>query len=302
LVGKNILEELIVDKKKIQSEKGSFAEIEPEKEIIKKQPVKKEVTFTKRKVNSNKVLNKTSTKIRHHVVARIKHSKTFFSFTTIRVKEMLEIFSFVSLVAILALSVIYLSLFLLIVNYGVDNRVFRFLDRCLPVPAIIVDNRLVDYYDYIDLKNKLNGDGVGAKKELIKNVITRKFFRKYGAGDVVANEVINSTGLNRIRKIKTLINKGGDFDQIAGKYGDKRELISLGSDDFSKYEYGDKIKALNMGEVSDVIFDQNGYYLFKCYEKNDSSTSLSYIFVQAKNFDEYVDEAAKNIYYVSFVD
>lgn len=302
LVGKNVLDKMITDKKNIQTKKNSFSSPEPEIKTIKKQPSNKVNTTIRKKLILSKSIKKTATKIKQKVFFRNKLGKPVFSFTIVKLKKNLEKFSFISLTTILALSVFYLSFSLLVVINKIDNGFSRFWAKFLPVPAMVVDNRFIDFYDYVDLKNKLNGDDIKTRKELIKNVLTRNFFNKYGNNEGATSEVINSTSLNRVRKIKMLINKDGDFDQIAGRYGDKRESINLSNDDFAKYEYGDKIKNLNVGEVSNIIIVQDGYYLFKCFKKDGANTSLSYIFVQAKNFDQYVEETAKNIYYVSFID
>lgn len=302
LVGKNVLEDLIVGKKNTKPVESNFAEKTPDKRVIEKLSVEKKVTRAKQRAGKSKNIKNKIVKIKRQIFSRIKHGKAIFSFTTARLKITLEKFSFISLMSILVLSIIYLSLFFLIVSYKIDNSFFRFLNAGLPVPAIIVDNRLVDFYDYVDMKNKLNGDSEGAKRELIKKVITKNFLQGYGSSDVVANKTVNSAALNRIKKIKILIDKDGDFDQIAGKYGDRRELINLENNDFAKYEYGDKLKTLNVNEVSDVVIASDGYYIFKCFKKDNNYTSIGYIFVQAKNFDQYVEETAKNIYFVSFVD
>jgi len=289
------------EKKHIEKQRKEWQE-EAEKKTIKKSEQKKEIAFRQKKVNSEKAIKKTVPKIKPTIAKKIKSGKNLFSFNFVELKRTLENFALISLAAILALSVIYLSFFFFVVSYRIDNALFRLIGKFLPVPAFVVNNRSIDFYDYVDAKNKLNGNDAAAREELLRSVISKNFSNDYGDNKVIANEIVNSASLNRIRKIKALIDDGGDFSQIAGKYGDRRESFSLGVNEFAKYQYGDKISGLSVGEISDIIFADDGYYLFKCYERNNDSVDLSFIFVQAKNLEKYIEEEAKNIYYVSFID
>jgi len=302
LAGKDVLAEIAVNKKINQVAPDVAVKEKPEKKITKKAPVKKTPISTRKKIKSDETIVKKLSYAKRRFFAGIDHGKKSILLFVARLKIALKRFVFVSMSAILAFSILYFSLFLFIVNSKIDNGFFRFFGRLLPVPALIVDNHIINFYDYIDQKNKFGGDSDEMRLELIENVLSDNFHQKYQNNEAAASEVINIASLNRMRKIKSQIESGADFNEIAGKYGDKRESMYLGAEDFAKLEYGSRINSLNEGEMSGIIFSQDGYYLFKCYKKDSYGMNVSYIFVQAKNFEQYVEETAKNIYYVSFVD
>lgn len=253
---------------------------------------------------------KTKHKKKSSHTAVLKILKTRFLFLQSKIKKAMEKIAFVLVVSFFTTAIIYFILFLIIVNYQVDNHFFRFIEKKLPVPAMIVDSKFISYYDYADLKKNS-----GAKKEtevryeLIRSLIADNFFNKYHTSDlstlnklIVNDNEVNNVGLSRIRKIKQLVDNGEDFDKIIGKYGEKRESITLSGNGITEYEHYERIKDLSAGQISNIVFTDDSYLIFRCNEKSDNKISLSYVLVYAKSFDKYVDEITKSVYFVSFVE
>ncbi|MEA3398289.1 MAG: hypothetical protein U9R06_00920, partial [Patescibacteria group bacterium] len=109
---------------------------------------------------------------------------------------------------------------------------------------------------------------------------------------IVYDEEINRVGLERIKKIKKLIDEKRDFIQTANKLGDEQGQLTISPENEKNYVFSEQLKELNISEISDIIVAKEGYYIFKLYEKSMNLSGLSYVFVKAKNLSEYAEEAA----------
>jgi parvulin-like peptidyl-prolyl isomerase len=288
LVGDKVLSEIVVGPKKIP--KNNFVKKQEKKIIPNKKPPKKILKTAKKNI------------------IKLNSIKIFFQKILTNIKIIFQKIVFILIASVLIGGIVYFLLFLLFIYEAGNNQFGRFAERYLPVPAMIIGDKFVDFYTYYKFKNQFGEDEIGVKKELIRAVLLERFFVKYQTRDrLLINKAVfndsdaNKASLGRIKKIKSLIGTGENFDQVAGKYSDKRGSIDLLDEDFFKYEYGEEIKKLTVGDVSDIITADGGYYIFKGYKKDDSLSGFSYLFVKAKNFDEYIDELVRSVYFVSFV-
>jgi hypothetical protein len=187
------------------------------------------------------------------------------------------------------------------------------LSKFVLIPAIITEDGLIDFYSYQDIKNNLQLDDASTKEEIIKNIVLADLYKRFKMSDqglagleelqknVVYDSAINQAPLERIKRIKDLIKNDGDFTSLATKYGDESGELSISSDKASTYDFYNDVKQLELGEVSNVIYTAEGYYIFKNSSQDSVSLNLSYVFVRAKKIDDYLKETVKNYRYFSLV-
>jgi hypothetical protein len=202
----------------------------------------------------------------------------------------------------------------------------KFQNIC-PYPAYVSRDGIISFYDYIDIKNKLINQYEeqdllerAVKMTVLENIIVNNLADKFkinfiNSDDdilekknilsllIMQDNTINQVGLSRINKIKALINEEGDFVKTANKYGDSQDKITISiKDNENLPEYFDKIKNMEIGEVSDVINDEAGYYIYRCFDKRNDNLYLSYVYVKGKTLDEYIKETSSKYRLWSLVD
>ncbi len=219
---------------------------------------------------------------------------------------------------------LYSFILVIVLRFGVDNTIFRKISAVAPLPAFITRDGVIEYYDYQDMVaswqaqagRKLTSDEI--KVKLVERLILVNLCQKYGISilsggvynqaladklqeKVVRDKEINAVGLNRIKKIKQLIDKEGQFIKIAAKYGDQVGQVTVGDGNADQFTYGSAVKDMQTGEVSDIIFTPEGYYIFRCYDRDINGAALSYVFVRAKTLAEYLPEAITGYRIISLV-
>ncbi len=66
---------------------------------------------------------------------------------------------------------IYCTFTILIINFNIDNKATRKIANYLPIPAYISSNKIIEYYEFIDILNKHNKENKEAVKlEIISSV------------------------------------------------------------------------------------------------------------------------------------
>ena len=237
------------------------------------------------------------------------------------VKSLILFFSFALIVV-----VFYLSFFIIVVQFEIDNNVSRSFAKVFPFPAFFVDGGVVDYYAYVDIKTALRDSGLSeaeaeffSQREVASKLILNSLEKKYGflidqdllAQDIFKNKIngyimrdyeINTVALKRIKKIDEMIKSGEDFVKVSNKYGDSLGRISLNNKNKDDYTYSDEVMILSNNEISGVVYADNGYYIFKCFGKENDSSDLSYVFIKGVDFDEHFDEAINSFRMMSLVD
>ena len=108
--------------------------------------------------------------------------------------------------------------------------------------------------------------GASAGQEALKQAISDHMISDYD---------INQVGINRIMKIKELIDQGGDFVKTANKYGDEQNLLTLDAGNRGEYSFSAQVENLQKNEISDVIYSDQGYYIFRCYDRGTTASRLA---------------------------
>ncbi len=239
-------------------------------------------------------------KIRH----KIKHLKGRYYKLYLKIKnnffKKILILSFIICIIFL---IFYIFFVLAIIKFNIDNKTVRFIDQYFVVPIMFTDIGIVDYYDYVDIKKRNEGfSKEKIKNELLKDKILDNLAKKYHITNkdknILSKEIskqiffdrdINAVGINRINKIKELMEKDGNFVKIAVKYGDRQGKVDYKNGQEAAKRFGESIKYLRIGEVSDILIGNDGYYIVKRYTKK-GVFAISYVFVKAKTLDEYINE------------
>ncbi|MCD4762079.1 hypothetical protein K8R32_03925 [bacterium] len=220
---------------------------------------------------------------------------------------------------------VYIIFFITVIKFSIDSPATRKIAGYFPLPVLIAKTGIVEYYDYLDLKNSLALQGIFeedldrevkiqiaikmAFNDLVvkyrlmedKKTLTREELYQAVSERVIYDSDINSVSIYRIKKIKQMIDKEGDFVRTAARYGDKLGKISITKDNEADLHYAPEVKNLPVDEVSDIIITPEGYYIFRCYGKNEDSVDLSFVFNKAKTLDEYLEELIKEYQFLSLV-
>jgi hypothetical protein len=258
------------------------------------------------------------------MMRREVHPVRLFSFFLRRAEISAKKASYIFVIAMLAGILLYSFWLVAALKFNLYTPVGGIIASYVPTPAIVTPDGIIDYNTYNAIKANIsdNGSDASVKSAIARIIVIGNLAEKYnipydiaGSGGIITDELrdelsqkiiydvtINQVGINRIGKIKQLIDKNGDFVRTANTYGDDQGQIDISDDNRNSVGYASEIADLNTGEVSDVIFTPEGYYIFKCYEKTETDLALSYVFVKAKTLDQYINEAVLKLKMWSWVD
>src|SRR3989339_139237 len=312
--------------KQRQIEQERLREINALKEKEEEKKKKKEEEEKRKREKEQLILKKQEeerrTKKREALIKKYKSKiKSLFKYLhlrTFKTTKKVIYFCLFFLVVILILYFIFVSV---ILKFDIDNVLSRFVADFIPVPALATSDGIIEYYKYKDLKDNFkNTEGETDIDKKIQSLIVREIainnlIKRYGVSfsdfenhdklmeflesKAMYDNAINQVAINRIKKIKGMIDDNNDFVRISTKFGDKMGKISI-----NKNTDPDKngLKDLEVNEISEVIFSGDGYYIFRCYYKTEEETTLNYVFVKSKTLDDYLSEYIKNYKLLSFVD
>ncbi len=270
--------------------------------ILKNKEIKENKNIEQK---NKKILKQQKTENRKKVKEKIKSNLKLVTRNFLISLKQLKI---ILIQAIIIFFIFYLFFVIAVLKFEVDNKISRYMSRFLIVPAYITNNGIIEYYDYQD----------NLKKESIINIayndICKNLLKKYGLYTkdkinieeakkrVILDREINSVGINRIVKISQIIKNKNEFTEIAGKYGDKQGITNIDCSENS-FDCDKNIKNLKAGETSKIIYKEDGYYIYHCYDKNDDDDkiNLSFVFVKGISFDEYMQKSIANYELWSFV-
>lgn len=330
LAEKQEMQKQVEDEKiKFQEEKAKKEEEEKEKEKRKKikQLEKKKILLENKEIlkealkqqkQLKKQAQRTNFKKRINQFKKILKHKWLLSlrFLRTRFKKIL-----VGLIMLFLLLIIFYIIFCeIVLGFGIDNKLVRQVDKYLFVPALISNEGLVDYFSYKDeFINKINiwGDSINiraiVKDELLKNLLCKNLAKKYGIipiGEnwmfelekkVIIDKEINQSNLARITKINSLVKEGKSFSEVK-KYGDEFELEINMEDNLAQEKFGRLIKFLSIGQNSDILVGDKGYYLVKKNAQSDNLINITYIFIKAETLDNYINNEFANLKAISLID
>lgn len=290
--------------KKRQREEEKFARIA--REIAKKEARKKEKEEVMKARLAHQEQKARRIEAKNALILKIKRKWVIWRGRGRRMcKQMLALSVLVFVIGIFLYSVFLFT----VLRFELDSPGLRSISRFLPVPALISEDGIIPYFDYVDAKTELAQTTPAPVSEkqvrifLIEDIIINKLMDDYGlsiiAGEsrIAAKERlaavlafdhnINFAPWSRISRIQTLLDNN-NFAAIADQYGDDRGQLTLDREETGQNEYYSDLFGLAVGENSRIITAPEGYYIYRCYDKDSRRTYLSYLFIAAVGLDEYL--------------
>ena len=209
-------------------------------------------------------------------------------------------------ISVIFLLIIYLIFCLSVLRFGVDNNISRQALKYFPVPAAITNQGIISYGDFKIIRNKNYSDfNFDEKKNyLAGQAILSNLKQKYGlpADTAIADLAIkyvldrdfNQIGLSRITKIKMLLKNHGGIEQLF-RYADKYNGEDYYSGKIVMEKFGSKALELAIGQVSDIIYRTDGYYIVERIDDKSGQIGLKYIFIGAETLEQYVNKESVKI-------
>lgn len=304
-------EEEKAEKKREKEEKKKEAILQKEREKIKKQKgreQKAKAKILKRKKRAEWRAEKV--KLCKEICLRL--FSTWKKSLRLGFRKFFYIFS----ISILLIILFYFIFIILVIQFKIDSKFSRLTSKFFPVPALISRGSIVDYYQYKDFKNSISDRyndeeelSRAAKTLIVEKMVLDELAMKYSVSDfdkIKENYIFdadaNQVAFNRITKIKEMIKDKDDFVRIAVKYGDEQGKLDYNSSDEAALKFGEKIKDLEVGEVSGVLIGKDGYYIARRYEKNGSNFPISYVLIKTRTLEEYLNRTALGSKIWSLVD
>jgi len=199
------------------------------------------------------------------------------------------------------LAIVYIIFCLVVLRFNAGNNFIGTISRFLPVPAVVTSQGIIKHGDFQVIKdsNYSSQTMVEKRNNLVLWVILKNLRQKYGLPDnaprealaikFIQDEDINQVGLSRIKKISQLLKSGSEMAQLS-KYADESSKAVYYSREDAREKFGPAALDLIVGQVSDVIFRDNGYYIIKRIDDKNSQLGLTYLFIGALTLDQYASE------------
>ena len=305
------------NKKKIQEKKDELKRTKEKNRLEKERKKKKKREHEKLEKEQRKMKRREK-----FIVLRFSAKETLGTFF-VTCKASLKFLPFLFLMVFSTAFFCYLIFFTLLVKLNFDGSFFRKIAGVFPVPVIISNNGVIEYFKYEDLKEEFYKDSSGAvssdfKVFLIKKMIVSDLAFEYNVDlknltdeelfdeverKIIFDNNINQVAINRIRKISQLITDGGDFMKIASRYGDAQGHIFIESGSDNKFnDFKTDLSMLKKGEISRIEYTQDGYYIFQSVGDSSDSSYLNYVYVKSKTLNEYIKGEIVLYQLWSFVD
>lgn len=216
----------------------------------------------------------------------------------------------------------YLLLVVIVLRFDLDHQMTRRISSHIPIPAFVTRGGVVEYYKYYDFRKELKKDHPGAtlteleklvKIKIVEEIILDDLAKQYNikrGGDfnrqiqekISADSDKNAVAFSRMKKIKLMMNKKSDFIKTAIRYGDQTGSVVVDKDGQKFFSFGLAVANMQVGDISDIITTPEGYYIFRCIERNDDEVGLNYVFIKSMSFGDYIGEIAASYKLWSLVD
>jgi len=112
----------------------------------------------------------------------------------------------------------------------------------------------------------------------------------------------NQVGVARIAKIKEMIGQSGDFVKISNKYGDSQGQMTITAANRDQYPFYPELRGLSVNQNSDIVYAEQGYYIFRCFDRKGDDLYLSFVFVRGLDLNDYLSQETKDYWLWSLVD
>ena len=300
-------------KKKGEIKKSPPIKRPAREQILKKQQDKiKQAELRKQKISEKKLKQEQRKKKFNEFKINILNCLVkFFSLLGYFRRKLFSIILILLIIFIL----LYSIFIILVLRFDLDTNLTRTISKYFPVPALFTKVGIIEFYAYKDFRKSLasnftnqNELELAVKKTIAERIILKDLIERYNleiddfaildqdikkqiSSKIIYDSKINQVAMNRINKIKQMLDNNESFVQTANKYGDGQGQVNIYKDNEELYTYSQEVKDLAINEISDIIYTSEGYYIFRCYDRTDKFTALSYVFIRSKTLDEYIKEA-----------
>lgn len=218
----------------------------------------------------------------------------------ITLKNILKFTVYMILTLIICIIFIYLIFAFILLRTNFKNETIKKISNIIPVPAIISSAGIIDYNEYLKLKNQKT------KKQninlIFEKLIIKKLAKKYKIKfndeklfsikeelrkKIITDQEINKITFLRIDDISKSISSGMDFNEIGEKHGDEFGFVKNSKDYKILKPY---IKNLNVDDISKNIFTLDAVYKIK----NDNG-NFKYIKINNIIFEKYFNNEINNL-------
>jgi len=215
---------------------------------------------------------------------------------------------------LLSLGVVFYLLFnLSLLLFRVDNSCFRAVAKRIFVPAVISNAGTMSFYDYIDNTNYLAFQGEERDIKIFVDLISQGLAKKYCLTKIsdeklmavlnnkfLADKDYNQVGLARINDIRKKLASGQTIDQVK-KYADSFSYGEYLNQNDILQKFGREALNLAVGQASDIIIKDGGYYILFKYGERDNFSGIRFVFIEGMGFSEYLSEQFKNYWSLNLV-
>jgi hypothetical protein len=277
------------------------------KENLRQEKIKRqeEIKRIKQEVKISKQIAREKRKLK-----RQKALRRYFKNLKRKLKEIFSLLRnnliYIITLTVLTLAILYIIFCLIILRLRINNDLVNQAVETIPVPAVLTSRGIIYYDDFRSLENigYLNLNQTDKQKYLAKWLILNNFSQKYKLADkatendialnFVLDKDFNQIGLSRINKISELIRSGSEIEQ-AERYADEYNNGTYYDNKTVLEKFGQSVIALNIGQTSNIISRNNGYYLVKIIGNKNGRLGIKYLFVKAQSLDQYINGSLAEI-------
>lgn len=300
---KQVKEQALAEKK--AADEKAVAQRKRQSEILKKEASQAKEEKRKEKTQKNREVRRIGfEKLKAKLLA------------TGRFRGLTRLFSFLGSFAVVLLSA-YFIFCLILYTFSPDNQVVRLATRIFPVPALITDIGIINYYDYLDAKRAqieifdhlsgAAGDKIAgslAKSDVLKEKVMERLAQNYGLAGrgylpaeleeklsyaVVLDPEVNYRALVRARELKKITSSGSEMG-LAAQINNLTVENKYFTTQAAAEKFGTQIMGLGGGEAGRLIIRPEGYYLVQLIGWRDNLIGLRYILIKAKTLSEVISE------------
>lgn len=188
-----------------------------------------------------------------------------------------------------------------IYGFGIDSAVTRGFAKIVPMPAAIVNNRVI-FLDEVDSNlDELIWSEIVAFELKKRNIQVKYELREDALRVAILEEAIGSDEAKRAREALESLRDGMEFTEATKTYSEDEESKFIGGDlgfksrdDLNPW-LGKAVLGLNVGDMSDLVISPAGYHIFKVNNQDDDGrVQLRHILIRGVDLDQYLQDQIAN--------
>lgn len=205
-----------------------------------------------------------------------------------------------ALILIVAVAALVAGFSVAVYGFAIDNAVTRSFTKIFPMPAAMVNKRLI-FLDEV----KGNMDELIWRKIIVlelekRNIQIKHEWREAALRVAILKEAIGSDEAARARKALESLRDDMEFTEAAKTYSEDEQSQFIGGDlgfkspgDLDPW-LREAAFGLNIGEISDVVVSPAGYHILRVNSKDDEGrVQLRHILIRGRDLNDYLNQKSK---------